>query len=80
MHCRKTEPPACGCCTAGGSTGAEGLTGRGCVRLSTGKGAVDHPFKHRDERVGGKRVMNVGEALLPALRLQQRQRGIARGP
>src|ERR1700674_4644630 len=72
LNGRKLKAATRRCC-ARGRGHDPALRSDGNVGMSTRKRAVDHSFKHGDERIGGKRVMNIGQALLPALRLQQRQ-------
>ena len=43
---------------------------RAGLRLRARERAINHPFKHGNQGIGRDWVMNVGKALLPALRLQ----------
>src|SRR6266567_2620352 len=75
---RKAEATGCSSGAARGSSGGRMLLYvDDRVLLNAGKSTVDHPLKHWDEGVGGQGVMNVGQALLPALRSQKRQGNIA---
>jgi len=49
----------------------------GSFVMSSRERAVDHPFEHRYQGIRGKRVVNVGQALLPALSVQKRERTVS---
>src|ERR1035437_2455631 len=75
LYCRNAEAAGSGGggCPAGGGTDSPILLGERYILLRARKSPVHHAFEHGNQRVGGKRVVYIGEALLPALGLQKRQ-------
>jgi len=67
------------CTNNGGKAAGTAAAGSSCGSFanrrrwgSTREGAIHHSLKHGDERISRQWMVDIREALLPALRLEQR--------